>query len=525
MNEVVLTQTALGVADFVREGGAAQKVVVAYDTRRDSRHFAHHVGAVLASQGLAVRLFDAPRPTPQLGFEVRQWGAGAGIVISASHNPPSDNGIKIYGADGAQVLGDNDRRLMEAITAIGSSRLTQLELGDAAALDRLAPGAGLDARDAAYAAYIASQGVWPHALGSNGLRVVYTPLHGVGHHIFAPLLRAREAALYLVEAQLDPDGGRFSTVVSANPESPAAFDLARQLADEVGADLVVAHDPDADRLGALTRDAQGSLQFVDGNRLGALLLDHLLCHVERPRGVVLSTLVTSPLIAKMARAGGLTVVDDLLVGFKHHAGIVEECPDQPVFFACEESHGYVRGNDIRDKDGAIGGLLLVEAAAAAAARGEPLLARLDAVWKAHGYHAERTISVWARGAAGREAIAAVMAKLRADAPSSLGGLTLAARVDRLVPLETASETRNLPGNVLVLEYSKGTRACRVVLRPSGTEPKLKVYALASGAPGDNSSVLRDGIDATIAAVLADAQALVEGIVRPFLAAGGTRGGD
>ena len=520
INAVVLTQTALGVAAFVRDGGRAPKVVVAHDTRRDSSAFARMVSRVLASQGLAVRLLDEPRATPQLSFEVRDWGAGAGVVISASHNPPADNGIKIYGDDGAQVLGANDRALMSAIQAVEPEALRALDLeGELSGSVEALSGDALLARDAAYQAYVDAQGVPGLSLDQGGLKLVYTPLHGVGHHVFLPLLQARGARVHPVQAQLDPDDGRFSTVDSANPESPEAFDMGRALAEEVGADLVLANDPDADRLGALLRDAKGELVFIDGNRLGALLLDHLLRQFPQPQGLVVTTLVTSPLLSKMAKAAGLDIVDDLLVGFKHHAGVVAERPGVPLFFACEESHGYVRGNEIRDKDGLIAGLLLAEAASDAAGKGGRLHDRLAEIWDRFGYHREKTKSVWAHGAAGREAIAAVMKSMRSEAPPELGGLSLRSRVDRLDPRDTGSPTRDLPGNVLVFEYAGDAGGCRVVLRPSGTEPKLKIYALAHGKPGEASPRGRAAIDAIIDAVLTDARAAAEGIMEPFMGGG------
>jgi phosphomannomutase len=520
INSVVLTQTALGVAAFIREGGRAAKVVVAHDTRRDSSSFARMVSRVLASQGLEVRLLDEPRATPQLSFEVRDWGAGAGVVISASHNPPGDNGIKIYGDDGAQVLGANDRALMAAIQAVDLDTLGALDLeGELSGSIEALSGESLASRDAVYQAYVNGQGIEGLALDQGGLRIVYTPLHGVGHHVFLPLLKARGAQVHPVEAQLDPDNGRFSTVESANPESPAAFDMARALADEVGADLVLANDPDADRLGALLRNAEGELIFIDGNRIGALMMDHLLRQFPEPSGMVMTTLVTSPLLSKMAQSAGLDTIDDLLVGFKHHAGVVAEHPGVPLFFACEESHGYVRGNEIRDKDGLIAGLLLAEAAADAAGKGGRLHDRLAEIWTRHGYHREKTKSVWARGAAGREAIAAVMKAMRREAPAQLGGLSLQARADRLDARDTGSATRDLSGNVLVFEYAGEDGGCRVVLRPSGTEPKLKIYALAHGKPGEASPEGQAAIDAVIDAVLADAQAAAEGIMEPFMGSG------
>ncbi len=514
MNEIVLRETATGLANWVREAGAPMSAVVVYDTRRESRRFAHVVAHALAAEGMQVRLLDAPRPTPQLSFELRRHQAGAGVVISASHNPPTDNGIKIYGSDGAQVLGADDRALMEAITAAA---------GRFAPIDEAALEAGrfpdavelVDPRaasDAEYHAFVLAQGVSAARI-EGAPPIAYTPLHGVGQSAVVPVLEAKGFAVHVVESQLD-DGGEFGTVASANPEAPAALERVTALARECGAPIALANDPDADRLGATVRDAAGEYHFVDGNRLGVLMLDHLLRHAPRPAGArVIETLVTTPLLATMARAMGIEAVDDILVGFKHHAGLVREDESKPVFFMCEESHGYTRGSDVRDKDGAVAALLLAEAAADAAAAGETLFDRLDAVWRTHGYHREKTQSLWAHGAAGREAIAAVMSTLRETPPTQVAGLEVREVVDRLTPRHTGSTTRDLPGNVLVFELAGAGRACRVVLRPSGTEPKLKVYALARGPVGGEA---RDEVDALIAGVLEAAEALARKIMDPLL---------
>jgi len=226
---------------------------------------------------------------------------------------------------------------------------------------------------------------------------------------------------------------------------------------------LIANDPDADRLGATVRDASGEYRFIDGNRLGVLMLDHTLRGLaalgaeELRQGWVLTTLVTSPLIATLARAHEVEVVDDLLVGFKHHAGMQADAEQRgrsrALVFACEESHGYVRGNDIRDKDAAIAALLLSECAAVCKRAGQTLFDRLDEIWQEHGYHREQTGNLYAAGSSGRRAIAAVMQQLRERPPASFGGLAVSAVVDRSKPRDTGWRTRDLPGNVMVYELS------------------------------------------------------------------------
>ncbi len=519
-NSAVVRETCQGVADALRAAGDPPSAVVVYDTRRDSRRFARIAAEQLAANGLAVTLVDAARPTPELSFLVRRLGCGAGIVLSASHNPPEDNGIKIYGPDGAQVLGARDTALMGAILAVGGAAELPEVSAAARASVRVIEGAAVETfADAPYLDYVRAQGVLPGSLADAGLVVAYTPLHGVGTASVLPVLRSRGITVHAVARQCDPDGGNFSTVKSANPELPESMAMAVGLAREVGADLVVATDPDADRVGACVRVGD-AYPPIDGNRLGVLMLDHVLRHLPRGgEGWVLTTLVTSPLVATLARAHGYEVVDDLLVGFKHHAGMIEEQASRPLVFGCEESHGYMRGTGVRDKDGAVASLLLSECAAEAKRAGQTLMDVLARVWCEHGYHRETTANLVAHGLRGRQAIAAVMDAWRASPPRAIGGLEVVAVDDRLVPRRTGSKTRDLPGNVLSFELAAGDRACRLVLRPSGTEPKLKVYALARSlgalAPAVLAAVQAD-VDALVDVVLGDAERAARAIMEPYL---------
>lgn len=513
-----MRETALGLWVAMQSPefeSPANKVAIVFDTRATSRRFADIVAHALGSHGAEVLLVDQPRPTPQLSFLVRHHGCGAGIVISASHNPPTDNGIKIYGPDGAQVLGVRDRVLMEAIIA------GAIELGTATPqITTLSA----EQADPAYLAHVLSQGVLPGPVADSGLVMSFSPLHGVGHSSVLPVLRARGLEPIVVEAQL-PDEGRFATLASANPESPAAFARSIELAQPLGADLCLATDPDADRLGGVARNRAGELEFIDGNRLGVLMLDHVLrslTAVDHPSmrdGWVLTTLVTSPLIAKLARAHGVDVVDDLLVGFKYHAGMQAEGDPRPLLFACEESHGYLRGNEIRDKDGAIAALLLCECAAECKRADRTMFDRLAEIWRVHGYHRERTGNLYAEGGAGRRAIGAVMHRLREAPPTEFAGLEVIERSDRSLPRSTGSPTRDLTGDVLTYELAGSGRGARLVFRPSGTEPKIKVYVLAHGRPGLEGQAAIDEqheVDALIGRVLAEAESRASVVMRPLL---------
>jgi len=517
LNGVVIRETAQGLADAMADEPTPRRVVVVYDTRAHSRHFAQVVAEQLAANDIEVILVDAPRPTPQLSFLVRARSCGGGVVISASHNPPGDNGIKVYGPDGAQVIGALASKLMLCIERAMERPLPPVTSSQRSRIQEIS-GPDLASVDRPYIDYVLAQGVTASDLGQGGLKVVFTPLHGVGHHSVLPVLRARGALVHPVEAQCDPDEGRFSTVRSANPEVPHSMELAAALARDIGADLVMATDPDADRLGALARRApDADLEFINGNSLGALMLDHVLSSRTPPEnGWVLSTMVTTPLASAIARAHRVDVVDDLLVGFKHHAGMIEEQPDRPVVLAAEESHGYLRGNEVRDKDGAIGALLLTECAVAARRRGNTLFDELERIWREHGYHLERASNIFARGAAGREAIAAVMSAWREQTPTCFADLAVTSVDDRLQPRHTGSTTRDLKGDVLSFELQGGGNvACRLVVRPSGTEPKLKLYALGRSAGNlddDGLARAKAEVEAVVVSAIEDASARAEAIM-------------
>jgi len=521
-NTVVVRETSQGIANALHSAGDPPKVAVVFDTRRNSRQFARVVAEQLAANDIQVVIVDEPRPTPELSFLVRRLGCGAGVVLSASHNPPEDNGIKIYGPDGAQVLGTRDVALMGAILAVAGLPELPVPTAEQIATIEVIEGEaiGRDVDDP-YHAYVREQGVLEADLSASKLRIIFTPLHGVGHTSVLPVLRARGFQVLPVEVQCDPDGGNFSTLSSANPELPESMAMAIELARAEDAELVLATDPDADRLGACVR-VRGEYLPIDGNRLGVLMLDHVLRNCRPPAdGWVLTTLVTSPLVATLARSAGIDVVDDLLVGFKHHAGMMNEHPERPLVFGCEESHGFMRGNEIRDKDGAIAALLLSECTAAARADGKSLLQVLDEIWCDHGYHRERTANLVEPGIRGRRAIAAVMDAWRADPPKVFAGLDVVSVDDRYEPRTTGSPTRDLPGNVLLFELAAGDRACRLVLRPSGTEPKLKIYALArsQGRVEEAAlSAIKIDVDGLIQRVLTDAESKARAIMAPYLVA-------
>lgn len=486
VNRVILRETIYGLHCTMQSLGWAPKVIVGFDTRWDSQRFAHQASALLLELGHEVLLVDEARATPQIAFGLRAQGCGAGVVISASHNPPGDNGIKIYGPDGAQVFAKRDKALTQAMLEQGPQapegpdalnpthpKLVRVDIASA---------------DRAYLAEVRAQGLCPELdLGGCG-PVVYTALQGVGFPIMSTLLRERGVALHAVAEQCEAGDGRFSQTSATNPEDPRAFDAAMKRASEVGAKVILANDPDADRLGVcLWSERQGAFQVLPGNDVCAILSWHV-CSLAQPQpdALVATTLVTSPLVEKIGRDFGFPVVSDLLVGFKHHAAYLDHHPDMRLAFGCEESLGYIRGANIRDKDGAIAALLMVELLARLEQQGETWEQRLDTIWVQYGVHVNHTENLRFEGQRGAEAMQKVMASWRSSPPLSLGRFKCRGFEDRLSPefAERAQElgpVRGAMSNLLIGVFESEGARVKLVLRPSGTEPKLKLYLLSESS--------------------------------------------
>lgn len=437
MNPAVVRRASAGLAAHL---GPGRTVAVGYDARHGSRRFAHESAAVLRGAGLRALVLPRALPTPVLAFAVRRLEADAGIMVTASHNPPQDNGFKVYlggpGDDGAQLVSPADRAIERCMLEVGS-------------IDGLPLGRPELIGDDLVRAYV-DQTAKLSLSGDRDVRVAYTPLHGVGRDtLLAVFERAGFAPPVVVAAQAEPDPD-FPTVSFPNPEEPGVMDLAIALGQEQGADIVVANDPDGDRCAVAVGD-----QILRGDELGVLLADHVLAH--RP-GLVATTIVSSSMLSKLAAAHGVPYAETL-TGFKWimRAG-------EGLVFGYEEALGYAVGPGIvRDKDGISAALLVAELAAGLRARGATLLDRFDELAREHGLHvtAQHAVRVADLGL-----IAAAMARLRADAPRELAGREVTQVRDLL------EESGKLPAaDVLVLELAGG----RVVVRPSGTEPKLKAY--------------------------------------------------
>ena len=470
-------------------GMGGRAVVVAWDTRRNSELFAKETARVLAANGIPVLIFDKFRSTPALSFAVRDLRAAAGVMISASHNPPGDNGFKVYGPDGGQVVAPRDAAITREMRRVTEIRRTGYEDGVRRGLIRTI-GKDLDER---YIGVLAEMTL----ADARDIRVVYTPLHGVGMTSVAAALDALGYRdVHYVDAQVAPDDA-FSTLDEgiANPEKPGAFRLGIRKAAETGADLVLASDPDADRIGcALPLPDRGwsappEELALNGHQIGVLLCHYILSRKQAagtlpPRGLFCKTAVTSDLPAIIARSFGLDVTGDLPVGFKHVGAEIERMPGGATFvFGTEESHGYLADARIRDKEAATG-ILLAEYAALAKEDDRTLRDELDDIYRKYGYFREVQRSAALPGAEGARRMEGIMGELRAAPPSHLGGRAVCRMIDRLsgqgvdLRANTIAAVGGERVNILVFTFSEAGHT-RVIVRPSGTEPTIKYYVSAS----------------------------------------------
>ena len=498
INLRTIGEAAQGLARYVLNSGLANAremgVVIAHDTRNNSGLFARETASVIAGHGIVARLFDGHRATPQLSFALRQTGAVAGVVISASHNPPADNGFKAYWMDGGQVVSPHDKNIIAEVIAGQNAPIKKMDYETGVARGLIQT---LAARlDAHYIEKLAGISL----SGARDIRIVYTPLHGVGATSIVPALqKLGYDQCHIVHAQNIPDGN-FPTVAGgiANPEDPGTFALAIERATQIHADLVIASDPDADRLGCALPHPQKGWRAapeelaLTGNQLGAILCHYLLAALKAqnalpPQGIVCKTIVTTDLIGLIAAHFGMTLVDNLLVGFKYIAKVIDALSgDQTFVFGAEESHGYLAGDFVRDKDAAIAAVLLAECAAQLKSQGRTVRDYLDEIYRTFGYFCDIQKSAYRAGAQGDEEIAQIMRGLRQNPPRAIGGHEVIEIIDYQTLAARRLQTGNTrtidgtAGNVLAFTFTERGHT-RVTVRPSGTEPKIKYYASATSA--------------------------------------------
>lgn len=468
MNRLTVRHATQGVVAWLAELGLdpARGVVVGRDGRTGSEAFNDEAVAVLLGAGVTVHEMPSPLPTPMVPYAVAALGAAAGVMITASHNPPLDNGYKLYAADGAQIIPPHDEIVERHASAASTAALGTRD----SALHHYVD----DELLAAYRRHVVAR----FGVGASDLAITYTPLHGVGGEIMTRLFAdAGYARVTRVAAQFAPDP-RFPTLPFPNPEEPGALDLAIAAADAAGSTLVIANDPDADRLGAAVRGPAG-WRILRGDEIGWLLASTLLASVTGPDDIVATTIVSSTLLPVMAAAAGVRCVTTL-TGFKW---IARAAGPGVLRFGYEEALGFAVDPAVADKDGLSAALALCRLAHDLAQEGRTLLDRLDEIETRFGVHAGRQLSLRAEGPGGHAAIEASLARLRATPPDTLGGLAVTEVVD------LAEGWRGLrPTEGLWLTLGD---AGRVVVRPSGTEPKLKAYLEIVRPPGalDESRLL------------------------------------
>jgi len=518
INDRTIGESAQGLADFIkgRATGRPLACAVAYDTRHRSRHFAELCAQIMAAAGFTVYFLDGYRSTPELAFAVRYKECACGMMISASHNPPSDNAVKVYGPSGGQLLPPDDAdciRQMEQVTWI-----RQMAFAEGLKSGRIVY--CQDEVDAAFVQAVLRQSI----PGPRDLKIIYSPLHGTGTSAVCPVLeQAGFAQVELFGPHAEPNGD-FPNVPNhvANPENPAVFEPIIQQARESGAELILATDPDADRLGcaapkSLEPDAPWAT--LTGNQIGALLTDFLLS-TRRAKGTltpehfVVKTLVTTELIRRVADAYGVQTVGDLLVGFKWIGGEMDARGPENFVFGAEESYGFLAGDHVRDKDGAVAAMMLAELAARLKSEGRTLHQQLDELMQRFGCHSEGQFSLQAKGEKGKERMDAMLRQLRAHPPQSLGGKRVTHLRDYLSQTLTEIGVGTQPlegpqGDLLIFDLEAAGHY--VAVRPSGTEPKVKFYLFAF-TPPEESQDLEAACSAqqqAMAAVEADLRSVVE----------------
>jgi phosphomannomutase len=515
MNRAVVRAATAALARWLAEHGgpdaARAGVVIGCDARHRSGEFAGEAARVLAGAGIRAYLLPPQRPTPLLAFSVRYLRAAAGIMITASHNPPADNGYKLYLGDGAQIIPPVDKQIGAAIAALGDLSEVPVAPADSPLIGRLGEEMARAYLDAIVAAVPgpARPGTPGGAGGTRaGLRVVYTPLHGVAAGL---ALRAFERAGFppphVVAAQAEPDPA-FPTVAFPNPEEPGALDLALALADETNADLVVANDPDGDRLAVAVPDpaAPGGWRALSGDQVGALLGAYLLGQDPGPdpaARLAATTVVSSTMLSKIAAAAGVRYAETL-TGFKWIVRAADGVPGARFVFGYEEALGYAVTPVVRDKDGISAALVLLALAATARAAGQSLLDRWDALEAAHGVHLTTQVTLPTR------APAEVMATLRAGPPDGLAGTPVTSVTDLV------AGSGGLPPSDVLAYHLAGAR---VVIRPSGTEPKLKSYLEVTEPTGSRPLSEARAAAAARMALLRDAVAALVGSAGPTGALG------
>lgn len=480
MNIYTVGMATQGLANYLKKEftGKQISVAVAHDSRNNSELFAKTTAEIFAANGFTVYLFESLRPTPELSFAIRHLGCQSGVVITASHNPKEYNGYKAYWDDGAQVIAPHDTNIIDEVNKIESVDQVQWKGGEGKIVM-----IGEDV-DKVYLEKVASLTLSPEAVKKHGnASIVYTPIHGTGITLVPRALKeCGFTNVTVIEEQATPDGN-FPTVVSPNPEEASALKLALERAEKIKADLVIATDPDADRIGIAVRNDEGEMVLLNGNQTGALLTYYLLRRWKelgklKGKEFIVKTIVTTELFVDIAKSFGVEYYD-VLTGFKFIAGIIRDNEGKKQYIGGgEESYGYLAGDFVRDKDAVSASVLIAETFAWAKEQGLSLYQLLNKIYQEYGFYKESMVYIVKQGKDGSEAIAKMMSDMREKTPASLGG----SKVVVLKDYKTSQVRNMVTGEVSTIDLPKSNvlqffteDGSKVSVRPSGTEPKIKFY--------------------------------------------------
>ncbi|NLP17300.1 MAG: phospho-sugar mutase [Clostridiales bacterium] len=496
MNIYTVRRATQGLANYIiKQKGESKGVVIAYDSRRMSPQFALQTALCLAANGIKAYMFESLRPTPELSFAVRELGCIAGVVITASHNPPEYNGYKVYWEDGAQITPPKDLEIIDEVNVIKDFSVAKTMSGEDAVRNGLLKIIGSEI-DNKYIESLKKLVINPINEKGKDLNIVYTPLHGSGNIPAQRILNELGYKnVYVVPEQEYPDS-EFSTVGYPNPEDPSVFEMAKKLAEEVNGDIILATDPDADRLGVQVRDNKGEFVLFNGNMTGALIAEYVLSQRAKngtlpENGALIKTIVSGNMADRIAKEYGVNLIE-VLTGFKYigeQIKLFEETGAHEFVFGYEESNGYLVGTHSRDKDAIASVMILCEAAAYYKSQGITLYEQMQNIYKKYGYYEEKTVPVTLMGIEGMEKIKSIMEEYRSNPPKSAGEYQILKVRDYMA--DTITDTRT--GEVIptglpksdVLYYEMNDDAW-CAIRPSGTEPKIKFYFGVKGSSKEDA---------------------------------------
>lgn len=512
MNYYTVCQATQGLSDFLNKHFENPSIAIGYDSRIKSDYFSIEAAKVLAANGVKVYLYRELQPTPCLSFAIRYFKTSSGIILTASHNPAKYNGYKCYNSNGYQMTDEEANETYEFIKKVDYFTGIKTMDFDEAVEKGLIEYMGDEVIDA-FLDEVIKQCVNPDIIANAGLKVIYTPLNGTGNKPVRKILdRIGVKDVYVVPEQEMPDGN-FPTCPFPNPEIKQAFECALKMAEDIQPDLLLATDPDCDRVGIAVKDGNGGYKLMSGNEVGAMMLNYLLSQKKEKgllseNSIAVKSFVSTDLAEVIAKKYNCTF-KNLLTGFKYIGELITQLETEgradDFVMGFEESYGYLAGTHARDKDAVVASMLICEMAAYYKAQGKSLAEVMDSIYDEFGYYFNTVSSYTFEGASGMEKMAAIMDGLRADAPESFGGMEVTVVDDYKTSVSTnltdsSSKTIELPkSNVLAYTLTDGNK---IIVRPSGTEPKIKAYITAIGKDREQAQLIADKL-------LADADALMK----------------